>query len=1364
MTGARRGIGSRGKKETGALLALSVLLATAATAQDSQSVVSWRSLEDQFIEAQGEEIPVLAPQRFAEARAYYEAAEKALRSGSRPEELGPEIAKASRALEDARRAAAAVRNQLADLVETRLTALAVGPLGERSRRAEELFRQTAGHAEAGEASLVARLAPEARLEYTRAAVAYLSDTRLVEVRGSLAAARPHLSDSLLQRLTSELASLERDLSDPGPGLDLRIIDRRFIAIQELIYPPFYRKPPMILLLHGFTLYVESYEEHSWDFTGNVIIGAAGTARLSFQCRPPFPGVHSGVYVSSRPFHVVDTVSDPLAEISVADAAKLDPALKPGAQLELKLPDYARTGAQVSSAIQDILKQKQRVLGDVRVNFEGVTIAPGPRSGEGLVTAGSAFYPTVPPEPDSLVLAVAGFRLTLLKLTITTKGAVATGELEFPATIADPGTGHPGRLSLEEFPIAQDCQFHKISSPVPFGPWSVGNTEMVIKGSGVVVDFDKNFAQPGLDPASAAAQPSWRGVILEQGDTPAASGTIVSNTGYLRAAYHFERAEVTGPGLLGRFVLSAPFSFDTLQPAFYRLLLHEGHILLRNSTVGEGRFMEDRILAPERAAQDDSGTRVVANYRELVIDEDLEMTGAASIDRPVRWGELTKTAEKPIFYEAVGFTVGRFYLTGTLHTNHFPLDATGDFAALNPLITDVRNIGLRGLTALLPRRFQIFTPDTPAKKPLTFRPEDANRLVPRWVNLSFGGVHGELGGMVSELGTPRELGPTYQPFYVGQEPFRPAARADYRLETIRFVSSAVYESDMRGKLRIPKPVDSDLQFTRLAFTSTGQIAGAEIPLDSPFTLSYWGLTMVKKPGAPAAGVLSVRTGQVFFTAAGIAEPRHFAKPFYLIWGEMVANGALRRLVFDYAGIGQKFDGFHYGTTFVRLSDYDPANTDDANQGFLDTAGTVHFPYFGARYAHVHDTYDKTQTGPPWNSRRIDSLETAVDPGGLFVASDNRITGQWSSDFASMDFMYDYDAGAQDGFLGSGTMQFLWIEGPMTSSIVLKATRSCVSVNDTTRHDFTLGPVAHFGAMSRTIGCGCVEDGQLQRVSLSAELEDAGNANILLRSASYGRLEWMLTPSVSHLEIAGDMFLTVLLGGNVQVTGQAIFTVDRDKDFVEGELDGRIESGNALGLSSVSGDGQLNWHLGRLGGEAYQSIQGRIATRVLSPLSGTSAEGGFYIGLNAPKSEAWVLQTGSDKFKLNATPLPERLTGLYGYARMSDSINLYVFSGGIEVYAGLGGFVLTAAQVADLGAQASGPVPVLPFVIGNVGLHIHGEILGGLVSAGGWADLNVIAPYPFSFQGTMGLEGCVAWVVCGSVDVSVGLNSAEGLFVR
>ncbi|HQH72930.1 MAG TPA: hypothetical protein PK360_12705, partial [bacterium] len=78
--------------------------------------------------------------------------------------------------------------------------------------------------------------------------------------------------------------------------------------------------------------------------------------------------------------------------------------------------------------------------------------------------------------------------------------------------------------------------------------------------------------------------------------------------------------------------------------------------------------------------------------------------------------------------------------------------------------------------------------------------------------------------------------------------------------------------------------------------------------------------------------------------------------------------------------------------------------------------------------------------------------------------------------------------------------------------------------------------------------------------------------------------------------------------------------------------------------------------------------------------------------------------------------------------------------------------------------SSGIPGLPYVVGNLGIHIWGDILGGLVSAGAWGDLQMMFPAPFSFQGTVGLEACVLWVICGSVDVTVGLNSVDGFYIE
>jgi len=186
--------------------------------------------------------------------------------------------------------------------------------------------------------------------------------------------------------------------------------------------------------------------------------------------------------------------------------------------------------------------------------------------------------------------------------------------------------------------------------------------------------------------------------------------------------------------------------------------------------------------------------------------------------------------------------------------------------------------------------------------------------------------------------------------------------------------------------------------------------------------------------------------------------------------------------------------------------------------------------------------------------------------------------------------------------------------------------------------------------------------------------------------------------------------------------------------------------------------MNWHLGI----DFQDLQGMVALKVMGTSGGTGVGAGFYIGKNAPKSRAWVLVGTDPRYALNTAALPNNLTGIYGSIHISQGVNLYIISGGYDVYLGLGAFVLTPAIAGALGGIL--PAPGLPYVVGNLGGRIHGEILGGFVSAAAYFNLQVIGPYPFSFQGTVGLEGCVLWVACKSVDITVGLNSAQGFFIR
>jgi len=1339
---------------------LALLIGSAAAAADGP----FAALEAKLREAQASDVPLLAPSAYALAARSYEEADRLKRSGGSADGVQRLVDAALRNLDAATAAGARNRESLSAALAAREATLKLdaATMAARIESADQLLRNAAARLEAGNRSEGEELARSAVAEYTRAGAAQLRETKLAELRSAVQAASGQAPEATRLRATTELEALTAGLT--GGTIGVTAAATRIDDIWKLLFPPEYRSPPHELTIGTFTLYVEKYETRAWDFVNGLIIHANGTAWTSFTCAPSLIPIHAGLLTAAKQFRVVETVANPKEEISVADAQKIDPAQGVHSSLTLKIPTYAVTSAQVSQAIQDIIKAGIAHKGEIKVHFDQLTIKPGPTADTGLVLAGTATYPTTPPQPETITLHVAGFTVSISALMLRPIGATATGELEFPVSIADPGTGHPGRVSLGDFAISSACAFHKELPSTAFGPWSVGSTEVLVQGTGIVADFDKSWAAPGLDPSSAAAVASWRGAILQTGSTIPASAPVVSNSGYLRAKYSFAKAEVTGPGLKGHFVLGAAYEFTSLEPYGYSVSMSAGSVDLRDSAVDQGLFQNGRVVAPRSAAQVSLLAPVRADYQLAWVDANLDLLANVKVTTAIRWGEYTGTPGKPTFYEASGFTRERFYLAGTWKENYFPLDAGGDFVEPKAIAADLRPLGMQGLSVFLPQRFIIYTPDTPAKKPLTFRGFDEKA---GFLNISFGGVHASL-NMITESGSNKNLGPTYAPFYVGNKPFQaaqttvPGARGqvstEYRI-AVQFVSSATYNCDMRGTFHIPAPVDSDLDFTNLAFTSTALISGAKAPFTTPFKLSYWGLDMVKKPGASAAAVISVRTGQVFFTAAGIREQRHFAAPFYLIWGEMLADGQLKRLVFDYSGVGQKFDRFPFTTSFVRLSNY-VAGT----EAYLKVGGTAHFDVFGPKYLNIEDVYDTSKPGDPWNNRRIDNLKADSDPGGLFQASDKHLAANWSGDFGSMDFNIDYDKNIQDGFLGNGHMGFLWINGTLGASIVLKAERSCMSVSETTHRDFTLGPVSHFGFMTRTTGCGCIENGQLQRVVLSAELEQSADVNILLRSAGYGSIEWSLTPTVSTLEVSGDMYLTILLGGNLEASGRARFTVDRAKDFVEGEIDAKFDAGTALGAGTLQADGQLNWHLGKFGGDSYQSLQGKVAVHVLTPLAGVAAEGGFYIGMNAPKAEAWVLAGAGSRYKLNMAPLPDRLTGIFGYAKASDSINLYVFSGGIEAYAGVGGFILTPAQVTNLGATASGLGPGLPFVIGHAGVHVWGEILGGLVSADGTVDLQVIAPYPFSFQGTLELEGCVVWVVCGSVDVTVGVNSSEGLFVK
>jgi hypothetical protein len=538
---------------------------------------------------------------------------------------------------------------------------------------------------------------------------------------------------------------------------------------------------------------------------------------------------------------------------------------------------------------------------------------------------------------------------------------------------------------------------------------------------------------------------------------------------------------------------------------------------------------------------------------------------------------------------------------------------------------------------------------------------------------------------------------------------------------------------------------------MAFTSTADAGGAQLDLTHPMNLNYWGVTVVPKDSTKSAGILCVKLGVVYLTAAGINEPRHFATPFWLTWGELKASGNMGRLFFDYNGGGQKFDGIPYTPSFVKLSDYSTAPNDT---GIVITYGTLAFNFFGSKPVWVYDWKSLNHPGVPFNGRLVRTPVTSPFGTGT---TDLHLTRDWGEGVADLNFNVQYDSLVQDGFKGPGSAAIkktIIFNDPLPGYLTVKAERSCFSLNHDADVGFNLGPILTTSALKKVWGCGCIVGETLEQIAVGGEMSANAGAgfSILARAAGAVTVVLGYSPSRTIMLQAGDLY-TVLLTKNVEVVGYFTMTVDRDADFAEGYMKGLINL-DAL-FHGVSGQGEFSWHFGL----DNETIQGRVAISMYeiggggSGASGSAEESGLWLGINSNKDNVWVMDGISGRFGLNKAALPQNITGFYVYKSHSSSIDgLYVFSGGYQTYAGLGAFV-------GFGT----PTGIGFGVVGNVGVYIWGKILGGAVSADGWGNLQMVAGIPPAFQGEIGVDYCIGWFFCGTQMVHGGYNVNQGFFL-
>ncbi len=1149
------------------------------------------------------------------------------------------------------------------------------------------------------------------------------------------------------------------------------------------------KMPDTLICGSFAIVVQKWDDSSKSVDSRL---PSGTGCIKFNCAKPvksIPPWWKEVVLQPKYFDVVGSgISDSSTQLHITEAVHIDPMAKIGDKLALQLPSASNI-SKVSQIIDrnrliDWLKTTLP-LDCILVGFHDVQWAP-PNIRTVVLTTGSAYYPTKPatPKAPAMLFLDSGFTLAMDSLILSPTEATVEGKLLLPKNIISADTCTRAFLKLPKTTITSNCEFYQevIASDSAFGRWWLGNSSVMVHGSRYVIDFSSTQSPSGLSPALAL---NWKGVVLRSGETDSKpSASVISNRGYTKAAYGFTNATITTDGFDGDLrYLGGEWKYTTLEPFGYEVSITHGRIYIGNSEIVGGNFADGYVALPKAAIKAIGGTQIITSYEWLAVQNDMDLFGSLKFRSTLVWGEYSRTSGLPSYYQLEqnqeGNDSGSFYTSARQINPYYPADSVWHNPTLSPAATQMEAQGMQGFTIpqLRNRNFIIYTPDasiTPYKRLIFVKETIGNG----WMNIIRTGVHSEIDIMCdsARLGH-KELGDSLRSRYEGERAFKTSfgicfdprsKRPQTSLSHVdaagiannpklfmpfQFCESAVWNSELAGEVTLPAPASINVAFKNMMFTSTAECAGGQVDMSKPDTLPYWGVSLVAKDSSKSAGIICARLGVIYLTAAGISEPRHYSKPFWLTWGELKADGNLGKMFFDYNSVGQRFDGFPFSPSLVRLSDYQATNSDTARVpgmtvgalgGFLHSYGTVSVHFFGGKMLSLSD-YKLENNTSPYYGRWVRVQETSVLTA---PASDTHWKRNWCGGIANFDYTsVVYDSTIQDGFFGTGTASLLEITGGMSSTITIRAERSCFSIVAEASHDINLSVVANFSAMEKIWGCGCIVGETLEKVVIGGEISHGSGvgASLLAREGSMLSIKLSFLPTQTKVSLQGDMYVLLATSINAEVSGMAELTEDHGIGYVEGYLKGTVQLSTFL--TGVTAEGELQWHFGL----DYQMVQGRVAVGVYGPVQ-LGLESGVFLGVNCPKDKIWVTDGINSRFSFNKGGLPTRLTGMYAFIDVSSSINLYIVSGGFETYVGIGAF------------QGSNPPIGYGFgLIGNVGVRIWGEILGGLVSASAYGDLQFIAGIPPAFEGSIGLEACVLWVFCGSVDVHCGYNHSDGFYM-
>jgi len=1128
-------------------------------------------------------------------------------------------------------------------------------------------------------------------------------------------------------------------------------------------PVLSRQYPDTLQIGSYNIIIEAYDKGGdWNESTKTYTHLNGKGYIKFSCPYSYwnhPDRWKGAVIKPVSYKVVSNARVNDNEISTQDAAKLGIEAQPGSSIELMMPHINDKVIDIASFVKEAMNKKPE---GVLVSFADISVkVKNMRDTKGDVVSGMARFPA---DKALKVLPVIlniypGFQLEISDISFSPgRDPQVEAILLLPPSLSQKKECSRGRIDLGSIRIKPNCEFYKEYPTSDYGTFGVGNTSLAIKGVGYVVDFSS------LQSHATSGKPAgWKGVILLQGESKGVTtGTVVSNTGYLQAPYSFNNGIIESTGLTASFSLSSPYIYNTTQPSGYKIEFGSASLEVALSHITGGRIQNGAITLPITAVRQANDNAVVLNDIGLDINSSLNVSGNAII-RPetcVYWGDLIKAGggDRKSFGAANIARQVRIFFASEPRPSFNPTTPDGKtfYFPFNSITSDViDSLNMQGATF---GRFNVFIVNTPDRSGSP--PWDPNKpeMLPTdnnvwyrfsgkencWINVATEGVNCQINGTMVES-PDLKLGDDNNPLYVGIKPFDVLTIYDKKNSSIilQCVESAVINCNYSSFVRLPMPTKKVMSFVEMVFTSTANNAGGNLIVGSNDSLSYWGLELVPKPGFNSAGLVSVKTGQIILTAAGLAERNHYTEPFWLTWGEILADGSVGRLFFDYNSAGQQFDHFNFIHDAVALSDYQPGV-----KSFLRVGGTAFFPFFAGDYLHIKDFYDTSRPNYPYNSRVIELSNTTLNG---FSPSDLTIHGNWSDGLGIFDFDIKYNDVTQDGFIGDGTSELSYlVGGNLGSTLDMNSRGTCIRMGSDLmdQRSVSLGPIANVSNITRIWGCVCIRNNTIENVVVGGEVTNAANVSVAVRAGTHLAATLQITPALTRFTLDGEAYISIMLSLDAMVTGHMQLTLNHAENFVEGEVQGkiRVAEGAILIGSSLEAEGQLTWHLGL----DFNELQGMVSLDVMGYGGGGGIGAGFYLGVNAPKSRAWVLLGCNPRYKLNMVPMPPNLTGVYGFVNVHEGVNWYIISGGYDLYLGFGAFFDPA-----------------PMVIGNLGGRIYGDILGGLVSAAAYFNLQFLLDSDFNrycFQGTVGLEACVLWVICGSVDLTMGLNQVEGFYIR